>query len=191
MVCFFNQSKTECITISMKNPSLIFDNVHLKEVESNKHLGISICYNLSWNPHVNEMISKAYAKLGLMRKCKYILDRDSLQTIYFSFMRPALEYTDVIWGHIPVWNAIAVLCDSIYYVLCVCHYMLWFLHYMLWVCPLYAVVPSLYAVGLLLYAVVPSFYAVGLLLYAVVPSLYAVGLLLYAVVPSLYDVGLL
>ena len=26
--------------------------------------------NLLWNPHVNEMISKAYAKLGLMRKCK-------------------------------------------------------------------------------------------------------------------------
>ena len=59
------------------------------------------------------MISEAYAKLGLMRKCKYILDRDSLQTIYFSFIKPALEYAN----HIPVWNAMAVLCDSIYYVL--------------------------------------------------------------------------
>ena len=71
----FNPSKTECMTISMKkkkpfHPSLIFDNVHLKEVESHKHLGITICNNLSWNPHVNEMLSKAYAKLGLMRKCK-------------------------------------------------------------------------------------------------------------------------
>ena len=28
---------------------------------------------------------------------KYILDRDSLQTIYFSFIRRALEYADVIW----------------------------------------------------------------------------------------------
>ena len=76
------------MTISMKkkkpfHPSLIFDNVHLKEVESYKHLGITICNNLSWNPHVNEMISKAYAKLGLMRKCKYILDIDSFQTIFF------------------------------------------------------------------------------------------------------------
>ena len=46
-------------------------------------------------------MSKAYAKLGLMRKCKSILDRDILQTIYFSFIIPALEYADVIWDHIP------------------------------------------------------------------------------------------
>ena len=36
--------------------------------------------------------------------------------------------------HRIIWNAIAVLCDSIYYMLWVCHYMLWFCHYMLWVC---------------------------------------------------------
>lgn len=69
------------MTISMKrrkpfHPSLIFDIVYLKEVESHKHLGIAICNNLSWNPHVKEIIFKGYAKLGQMRKCKYkrILD---------------------------------------------------------------------------------------------------------------------
>ena len=36
-----------------------------------------------------------------MRKCKYILDRDSLQTIYFSIIRSVLEYADIIWDHIP------------------------------------------------------------------------------------------
>ena len=55
--------------------------------------------NLLWSGYVNEMISKAYAKLGFMRKC----NRYSSQTIYFSFIRPALEYADVIsnWDHIP------------------------------------------------------------------------------------------
>ena len=78
------------MTISMKRRkpfhlSLIFDIVYLKEVESHKHLGIAFCNNLSWNPHVKEIIFKAYAKLGQMRKCKYkrILDRDSLQTQTF------------------------------------------------------------------------------------------------------------
>ena len=47
------------------------------------------------------MLSKAYAKLGLMRKCNYILDRDILQTIYFSFIIPAFEYADAIRDHIP------------------------------------------------------------------------------------------
>ena len=32
-----------------------------------------------------------------MRRLKLRLDRTSLQTIYFSFIRPILEYADVIW----------------------------------------------------------------------------------------------
>ena len=34
-----------------------------------------------------------------MRKLKFKLDRRSLQTIYFSFIRPLLEYADVIWNN--------------------------------------------------------------------------------------------
>ena len=32
-----------------------------------------------------------------MRKFKYDLDRKALETIYISFIRPVLEYADVIW----------------------------------------------------------------------------------------------
>ena len=32
-----------------------------------------------------------------MRRLKFILDRKSLETIYFSFIRPILEYGDSIW----------------------------------------------------------------------------------------------
>ena len=32
-----------------------------------------------------------------MRKLKFKLDRRSLQTIYFSFIRPPLIYADVVW----------------------------------------------------------------------------------------------
>ena len=34
-----------------------------------------------------------------MRKLKFKLDRKSLQTMYFSFIRPVLEYADVIWNN--------------------------------------------------------------------------------------------
>ena len=33
-----------------------------------------------------------------MRELKFKLDRKSLQTIYFSFIRLLLEYTDVVWN---------------------------------------------------------------------------------------------
>ena len=34
-----------------------------------------------------------------MRKLKFQLDRISLQTIYFSFIRPLLEYAGVVWNN--------------------------------------------------------------------------------------------
>ena len=34
-----------------------------------------------------------------MREFKFKLDRKSLQTMYFSFIRPLLEYADVIWDN--------------------------------------------------------------------------------------------
>ena len=34
-----------------------------------------------------------------MRKLKFKHDRRSLQTIYISFIRPLLEYADVIWDN--------------------------------------------------------------------------------------------
>ena len=34
-----------------------------------------------------------------MRRCKFLLYRKSLQTIYFSFIRPLLEYADLIWNN--------------------------------------------------------------------------------------------
>lgn len=59
----FNPNKTECMTISLKlkkpfPPSLIFDDVHLKDVESHKHPGVTTSSNLSWNLHINALSNK-------------------------------------------------------------------------------------------------------------------------------------
>ena len=40
-----------------------------------------------------------------MRKLKFRLDRRSLQTIYFSFIRPAIEYSDVVWDKCTLYEA--------------------------------------------------------------------------------------
>ena len=34
-----------------------------------------------------------------MRKLKFKLGRQSLETIYFTFIRPILEYGDVVWNN--------------------------------------------------------------------------------------------
>ena len=42
---------------------------------------------------------KACKRLNLLRLLKHTLDRGTLIKIYFAFIRPVLEYGDVVWGN--------------------------------------------------------------------------------------------
>ena len=44
-------------------------------------------------------IKKACSRLLLLGQVKHLLDRYSLIRIYFAFIRPVLEYGDVVWGN--------------------------------------------------------------------------------------------
>ena len=57
--------------------------------------------NHTWNLHIDEVVEKAYSRLGILRRFKYNLDRRTLQKIYFSFVRPILDYADIILDNIP------------------------------------------------------------------------------------------
>ena len=68
----------------------------MSQVSSHKHLGLIFSEDLSWHEHFELIKSKTWSRINIMRKLKFQLDRKSLQTIYFSFIRPLLEYADVI-----------------------------------------------------------------------------------------------
>ena len=50
-------------------------------------------------PHIEYVKSKAWSRINVMRKFKYTLHRKSLETIYIAFVRPILEYADVVWDN--------------------------------------------------------------------------------------------
>ena len=52
---------------------------------------------LNFNHHVKEKIAKANKGIGLIRKLAHVLPRQSLLTIYKSFIRPHLDYGDIIY----------------------------------------------------------------------------------------------
>jgi hypothetical protein len=49
---------------------------------------------------MNYILEKASKRLNVLRKFKFTVDRQSLETIYFSYIRPILEYTDIVWDNI-------------------------------------------------------------------------------------------
>ena len=67
-------------------------------VENHKHLGVVFQSNRTWYEYLNMIISKAWQRINVVRKLKLMLDRkSSLRCFYFSFIRPVLEYPDVVW----------------------------------------------------------------------------------------------
>ena len=100
----FNPAKSETVIFSRKqnkpyHPPLLLNQKQGNEITSHKHLGLVFSNDCSWHEHLDYIKAKAWSRINIMRKLKFKLNRRSLQTIYFSFIRPLLEYADVVWDN--------------------------------------------------------------------------------------------
>ena len=68
-------------------------------VDCHKHLGLIFYTKCTWNEQIEEINTKAWKCIHSLQSLKYQLDRRALQTMHFSFVRPILEYADVIWDN--------------------------------------------------------------------------------------------
>ena len=102
----FSPPKTEALYISKKKkninkPTLNLSNTAIKEVEAHKHLGVTLTNDLSWNKHISDLAVSANRILDVFNTFKYKLDRRSLERLYFTYVRPKLEYASIVWDNIP------------------------------------------------------------------------------------------
>jgi hypothetical protein len=84
-------------TVKPLHPPLKMNNRDIQEVLSHKHLGIYFSDNGSWQEHIDYIVKKSFVRLNILRRFRLILDRFTLEKMYFSFIRPILEYGDVVW----------------------------------------------------------------------------------------------
>lgn len=64
-----------------------------------KRLGLILDQELAFDRHVVEKINKANQGIGLIRRFRKFLPRDSLVTIYKTHVRPHLDYRDIVYDH--------------------------------------------------------------------------------------------
>ena len=87
-----------------QNPPLFMNNIMLPKTDSHKHLGLILSKSCTWYNHIQEIASKAWVRLILMRTLKFRANRKSLEQIYVSFIRPLLGYCDVVWDNCSAEN---------------------------------------------------------------------------------------
>ena len=100
----FNPQKTESMIFSRKrikphHPNLLMNNTVIANVETHKHLGLILSDDAKWKAQITECLNKAWQRIGILRSLKFLLSRSCLERMYFSFIRPLLEYSDVVWDN--------------------------------------------------------------------------------------------
>ena len=108
---FIHQGKTECVLfgtgsrLATANLSVDIDGKELTRVAEYKYLGVILDESLSWNAHVNYLISKVSKRIGILGRTRRSISMHTAGIIYRSFILPVLDYCDTIWNCCGCTNA--------------------------------------------------------------------------------------
>ena len=76
---------------------MVFNNANVSSYKSPKHLGIILLDSkLNFDEHDKTTLNKTNRTMGLLDKLQSLLLRAALITIYKAFVRPHLDYGDVL-----------------------------------------------------------------------------------------------
>ena len=78
-------------------PTVLFNNIPVQRSTFQKHLGVYLDEKLNFNTDITEKIGKASKGIGVIKKLFKSLPRNALLTIYKSFVRPHLDYGDIVY----------------------------------------------------------------------------------------------
>ncbi len=97
-----NPTKTVTMLFSKKtspdrNFQIKINNEVIKLSNAHKHLGLWLTSNLQWKKHIKEVSAKARKRLGCLQNNKFRMSRKSLEICYLTFVRPVLEYGNVLY----------------------------------------------------------------------------------------------
>ena len=79
------------------HPPLTFNNIPVAQTNSQKHLGMQLDKKLNFEEQLKKVESNVNKTIGIIRKLQNVLPRSALLTIYKSFIRPHLDYGDIIY----------------------------------------------------------------------------------------------
>ena len=75
---------------------------YISVVQSHKHLGIILSHDLNWSLHIDYQLNKCTKVLNMLRRFKLRWSRKALETCYLSFVRPIIEYGDIIYDGVSL-----------------------------------------------------------------------------------------
>ena len=86
--------------VKVDHPMILFNDVPVSTVDQHKHLGITLDPKLSFSAHIQAAIAKSRKAIRMLKFMSKYLSRSTLSELYKLYVRPHLDYGDVIY-HLP------------------------------------------------------------------------------------------
>ena len=81
----------------LDHPELIFNDIPVARQDHTKHLGVFLDSRLNFSKHIKEAIIKVKRGISLLKYLSKYVSRNMLDTCYKLYVRPHLDYGDVIY----------------------------------------------------------------------------------------------
>ena len=102
---FLHVDKTECVLFgsakrlhTTTNFEISINGQRIKQVPKYKYLGVIMDDSLSWKDHVQHILMKASARLGMLRRLRNDISIHTANIVYKSYILPILDYCDTVWN---------------------------------------------------------------------------------------------
>ena len=79
------------------HPVISLNNIQVEKASYQKHPGLFLDETLTFKHHINNTLCKVNRGIAVIKKLTHTLPRKSLLTIYKVFLRPLIDYGDIIY----------------------------------------------------------------------------------------------
>jgi hypothetical protein len=109
IICRYNSSllvlnfnKTHYVEFRTKNyytvkTKVTYKHINISNSTETKFLGLIIDETLSWNQHVDQIVTKLWTARYALRHLKHIVPKSTLWTIYYTYIHSILSYSIIFW----------------------------------------------------------------------------------------------
>ena len=79
--------------------NVIINGEQVTVVSKATFLGVIVDNSLTWKYHIEIICNKIAKSIGIIKKVKYKLNRNTLINLYYTFVYPYLVYCNNVWGN--------------------------------------------------------------------------------------------
>ena len=80
------------------HPPLFLDGIQIPDVSSVKVLGFVFDSSLTWQKHIDQVLSRGKQRLSQLYRCRSLFGCEGTATLYKTWIRPTLEYGSILYS---------------------------------------------------------------------------------------------